>query len=377
MVCLKDSKIEPTTMLNLFGMPASATTGVVGVPLWDYVRDGLRDNLTIATSYYRRYPVRVDSAHLLAQLLYSIGILKNQPIDQLYSYLSTRALKAATACRLTSSINKGELHNGVFYGPGTREVIIAHDDEFDPWEAQRNWRDLRPVQVLYHSHSDLGLFPPNGERTSNDDGMAVISINVPMLAIQYREFFNHESQIAAASGENPRSIMFFLGAYPLTNMLYSHLDTAVFNRLYCRRFNIPLGDSVKKQPMYLTDFGDKLDQVQIQQLEQLAKRSQKFSDALSMIPMVTAHSLFDLTDLPDMAPTRQVIWALILSRMRLLSFAANATSQVARTQSGSEINHLLRLFTLYNPDKVFQAVLPPEVYYDVKRDMEEIFADMA
>lgn len=363
-------------MLNLFGLPTSTTSGIASVPFWDYLKTGLQQNLQLTTTYYRRFPVRIDSSHLLVKLLNAVGVLKNQPVDLFYNYLSSRGLKAAMACRMTSSISKGELFQGVFYGPDCHEIIIAHDDDFDPVWVSENWTTLRPIQVLHHPYSDLGLYVPNGQVSSLEEGLAVIAINVPMLAIQYREFYNRETEIAETSGENPRSIMHFLGAYPINHMLYSQLDVTLVNRLYNLSFGIPLSESVKKHPFYLTNYEDKLNQVQEQYLEILSRKNQNFNGVLSSIPMVTASNLLEFSKVPDMAPTRQVIWGLILSRLKLLALVSKLSQKSSRTMSGSEANQLLKLFTLYNTDKVFQAALPPDLYFDAKHDIDEIVQDL-
>lgn len=364
-------------MTTLFGLPTVSSYGIVTFPIWNYIKAGLQQNLNTAIEYYRQYPLRIESSHLLVKLLYSLGISKTEPIESFYNYLSIKSLKVAAMCRFTTAISKGDIYDGVFYGPGNREIVIAHDDDFDPIWAVKNWRNLEPIKVLSHPFSDLGLHVPNGQKSSIEEGVCVIAVNVPMLAIQYREFYNLETEISLKTGENPRSIMHFLHAYPLNNMLRSHLDMVLFNRLYNLLGGIPFGVTTRKHAFYQTDFSQKLEMLEAEQLKALSNKVYDFNGVLSSIPVVSSNDLLDLAQIPDIAPTRQVVWALILSRLRMFSFVARVSNKPAHTANGAVANQIVRLFQLYNADKVFQTVLPPEMYYDARKDMNTIIELMS
>lgn len=360
-------------MQNLFGIDRDTNPGVVSLPEWDYTRLGLIKNLDTTTDYYRRYPLHVDSSHFLIKLIYSAGIYRAMPVERYYAYLQTRALGVAMANKMTTSISKGEVFDGVFYGPGTKEIIIGHNEEFDFYEAEANWQDLRPIRILAHPRSDLNLNIPDGTKTSYETGAAVISVNIPMLVIQYRKFRLIEEAEAVANGGNPRSPMQFLFSYPLTNALYSHLDVCVFNRLYNLLTGAPMGTATKNHPFFLTDFTDKLNRIQQKQLDILRNSQIKSFDGLmKTIPLVDSKDLSEMATLPDVAPTRQVVWGLALSRLHLLSFLFRCTGKDPRTRNGMEVNRIVLAFQRMKTDQALKSSLPLDLYFDVKQDIDAV-----
>jgi hypothetical protein len=361
-------------MQKLFGFDKGADEGVVTVPDWNYLKAGFQASLDIVTAYYRTYSGRVDASHFLIKLIYGVGVPRALPLDRFYAMASAKALGVAMANRMTSPISKGQLFDGVFYGKGVREVLIGHDDDFDFQDAARNWQALQPIKVLSHPKSDLGLNIPDGTGDGLEEGVAVISINIPMLALQYRQWAAQEWQKAVDEGDSPKGITHFIYSYPLTNMLYSHLDVTIFNRLYNLLNNIPLASINKRHSFFLTDYDNKLNVVQKKQLDILRAGQRSFEGMLRTIPMVSVDNLSQLAALPDVAPTRQVIWALALARLEMLSFLFKVTEQSPRTRSSAEVNRIVRNFQLYRTDKALQSSLPYNLYFDARRDINAIVA---
>lgn len=359
-------------MQKLFGFDKVVNEGVVTVPDWDYLRAGFLTSLATVTSFYRSHAGRVDGSHFLIKLIYGVGVPRALPLDRFYAMCQRVSLGVAMANKMTSSVSKGDLFKGVFYGKGVTEVLIGHDEDFDFEDAAKNWQQLRPIRVLSHPKSDLGLKIPDGTGDGLEEGVAVIAINIPMLALQYRQWSEIEWARAEEAGDSPAGITQFIYSYPLTNMLYSHLDVTLFNRLYNLLNGIPLASINAKHSFFLTDYTNKLNKVQKQQLDILSRSQRKFNGMLETIPMVSCSTLAELAHLPDIAPTRQVIWALALSRLEMLSFLFKASALEPRTRNGAEVNRIVRNFQLYRTDKALQSSLPYNLYFDAKRDIDTI-----
>ena len=370
--CLYGAPYSSTTIMQtLFGLEKDNGQGIVSVPAWNYVRLGLLNNLKTVVSYYRRFPLRIDASHFLIKLIFSLGVSRNQPVDRFYADVQSRALNAAMTRGMTTSISKGQLFDSVFYG-GCKEIIIGHDEDFDFVEAERNWRDLQPVRILHHPITDLGLNVPDGERYSLEDGLAVIAINIPMLALQYREFRRYEDELAERTGENPRSIANFLYSYPLLNAMGSHLDAVVFNRLYHLLKGYPMGVSQRRHPFYLTDYSANLDAAQKTVLEVLAKNHRKFDGVMRSVPLIVQDNLAEFARLPDVAATRQVLWGLAAARLQLLSFLFQAQRDDPYIRNASEVNRIVKNFRLWNTDKALSSSLPVDLYFDLKSDLTKV-----
>lgn len=359
-------------MQNLFRLISPITQGVLTFPEWLYIRNGLQRNLTTVIQFYRTNPTAVQSSHFLVRLLHAITVPQSQVIERYYDNVDAIALNVSMALKMTSSIAPGELFDGVFYGKGNAEILIADNESFDIFEAHEKWRDLVPVKVLRHARSDLGLNIPDGTLTGVETGLAVITINIPMLAIQYRAFRLNEMAITDNENESQKSIMQFIRMYVLTNMLTSHLDYSLFNRLNNLRTGAPMGESRKHHSFYLTDFSRNLDSLYKRLLQLLVNNGRDFPGTLRNIPAIGYKDMEGVMLLPEMAQTRQVVWALVIARLPMLVFLFKILKEGPATKNRREVNAIMRNLLAYKTDNVFRIRLPLELYYEVQADVEEL-----
>lgn len=358
-------------MLSLFDSPPPLSGGVLRYPDWNYVRDGLRRNVAKVVQYYHQNPTAVQSSHFLVRLLHSLTVPKSLPVGRYYDNVDAIALNLSMALKMTSSIYKGEIFDGVFYGDGSREILIAHHDWFDPELAHKNWKFLQPVRVLRCPHTNLGFNIPDGKRASSETGVSVISINIPLLAIQYRAFRKEEEEMAELTGiDSQRSIYQFIRMYPLTNMLFSQTDVVVFNRIFSRLEGAPMGESSRKHSFYLTDFAPKLNAVQDKILDGLQRTNRDFYTTMRTVPVVFKDTVADVAVWPDMAPTRQVVWALVIGRIPLLRFLFDTAKGGVKTRNAQEYNQLVRDIKSYRSESLFRSMLSGDLLLEVQQDLE-------
>jgi hypothetical protein len=352
------------------GMPTMYATN------WHYARDGLRHNLKKVVEFYHTHSMAVESEHFLVRLLQSITTPKALPLDRYYAIVDALSLNLGMALKMTSSISKGHVFPGTFYGPGCTEVLIADDADFDAAAVTRNWENVQAIRVLRHPRSDLGLNLPDGKRTGSEEGIAVIAINIPMLAVQYRAFRLREDEYAARTGEPGRTIQQFVHMHVLPNMLYSHFDYVMLNRIYNLESGRPLGESTKPHPFYITDFSQKLNAVHSTILTNLKAVGQDFTGVLRSIPVVTKETLDDALAIPEMAPTRQVVWALALSRFPAINLMVDlvegGNQGGAQTRNQQQLNILMQAVRQYRSGGYFSSVLSGDVLYDVDEEMDNL-----
>jgi len=350
--------------------------GILKDPNWLYVKMGLHRNLSSVINFHRKNPMAVHSNHFLVKLLYSITVPQSQNIERYYDNVDAIALNVSMALKMTSSIFKGHVFDGVFYGKSNTEILIGHNESFNPFEADKNWMNLVPVKVLRHPRSDLGLNIPDGTNTGSESGLAVISINIPLLAVQYRAFRLNEMRINSNEDgeqfESQRSAMQFIYMYVLPNMLASHLDYAIFNRMYNLEIGAPLGDSSKPHSFYLTDFDNKVTVIQNNLLNNLHRVDKDFPGILQSIPVVTKETSYDAMKLLDVAETRQVIPALFLARLNVLSFLFKIAKNGAGEKNRSAINLIVRTVKYFGYDSLYKSFLPYDLYAETMAEINEL-----
>lgn len=358
-------------MLSLFDSPPPMSGGVLRFPEWNYVRDGMRRNVATAIQYYQQNPTAVQSSHLLVRLLHSITVPKSLPTERYYDNVDAIALNVSMALKMTSSIYKGQVWDGVFYGAGSTELIIAHNEWFDSGTAHRHWKRLQPIRVLSSPHTNLGYNIPDGRRSQSETGVSVISINIPMLAIQYRAFRQEEEQWAEQNGnDSQRSIYQFLRMFPLTNMLLSQTDVVVFNRILARLIGAPLGESSRKHSFYLPDYSLKLNQVQDKILDGLERVGRDFHDTMRTVPLVFNDTVAQQMFWPDIAPTRQVVWALLIGRLPLLHFLFDSAKGGVRVRNRKEYDQLVREVRSWRSESLFKSMLSGDLLVDITDEIK-------
>lgn len=357
-------------MQTLFNLLPSAGQGVTRFPDWLYVREGLRRNLATVLRFARTHSIAVPSNHFLVTLLQSITVPQSHNLERYYDLVDGMALNLSMALKMTSSIYKGKVFYGTFYGPGNDEILIAHTEGFDYEEVDRTWWKHEPVKVLRHPMSDLHLGIPDGKSHNFEYGLSVITINIPMLAVMYRAFRRNEGAIS--DGDSERSLMHFVRMFVLPNMLASHLDIALFNRFDRLRFGAPLGESHFKHTFAMPDYSDRVDASYGKVVKHLEESRKNFTGLLKSIPAVTAEDMLEVMAVPDMPPTYQVMWALMVSRLPALQYLVQMGQRGGAATNQQQLNIIASFVRAYRSASTLNSVLPMDIRYDVEAEIASV-----
>ena len=363
-------------MYSLFNFMPETLSAVTKVSGWSNLQAGLQRNLNTVMQYYRTHPMAVESDHLLVRLLQSIDIPLSQNPERYQDNVQAMSLNLSMALKMTSSIYRGQIFPGTFYGPECPEILIADNDDFDVDVATKNWVEQVPVRVLRHPITDLGLKLPNGRDNSTDSGIAVLVINIALLACMYRAFRLAEVERCAEFQEGEqRSIMQFIHMFVLPNIMPSHLDHVLFNRLHHLAMGAPIGEARRAHSFPLIDWTQKLDHVDDLLLEVLEKTGKDFRGIMREIPCVSVSNVDALMRVPDMAPTQQVVWSLSIARLPILDFLMRVSKGGASNRNRQEVNYVLHQIRSYRRNSMMK-VLPPDVMADVQFDISQIEAQV-
>lgn len=362
-------------MYSLFQNYSRKEYGILRLPEWAQYRDALRRNLATIIQFYNNTSYTVASDHFLVRILQSIALGRNMDTERYYANLTPLALTLASPLQLTSSISTGKLFNGIFYGKGNQEVIIAVDDYFDPIVAQKNWKSLTPVRVLRHPFTDLMLNIPNGQTKSIEQGLCVITVNIPMLAMQYRSFCQEEKlRVESGATDAMRNVMQYVAMYALPGMLFTHLDHALFNRMNHLWNNFPINHGRSLHPMQLLDVGRQVSSLHLRMIEQLKRSGYNFAQTLAYIPGAVQNDMEKAMLVPDVVPTRQVLWSIVLARLPVLLFLFNTAKNGAKIRDQKEVDQIAETFLQLKRQRVFESSLPPEIYKQTMVLIDKIVA---
>lgn len=305
-------------MQTLFNSTTSSTKGVVLSPMWSQARGGLTRNLVQVVNYHQTRNFAVRSNHLLPRILNSFRVSLDSTVERYYEMIDAVAPYMSMTMKLSNSIYQGQLWDGVFYGAGTHEIIVGHNEPFELYECVKDWKNAVPVKILDHCKTDLEMHIPNGVSYSNETGYAVIAVNLTMLAVMWRCFLI-EQRKQMDKGLSPLTTPQFVHTYVLPNALASHLDIALVNRMVALAAKTPLGKPVRKHPMALGDYTTPTDRVLKETALHLKQANLSLHDMLCNIPAVTSVNAAEALQLPGLAPTRQYAWVEVVARVKVIA----------------------------------------------------------
>lgn len=351
-------------MYTLFHRPELHTSGGVKFFQMLRLRQVLQRSLNRITYYHRQYPRAVPSNHFLIRLLMSLNVPTSMDIGVYSDKVSDIAFDVARAVKMTSPYSRGHVfHPGVFYGESVSEILIASIDPYDTDLLDSNWRDLQSIRVLSHPKTDLWMHVPDGRYSTPEGGFAVMVVNIPMLAAQFVQWRRERARIE--KDESPRSIAQFLMEIPLPNMLPTHLDNAIVNRLINRYFDIPTPTIKNPHPFALPNVAPEIDHVLERYLEALHGRQWRFDTILDSLPVAASSNYHDVIKLPDMAFTKQVEWAVTIARLPLVTWLVQMNARSNNHSNSQNLRYIKQYLRSLRLDNSLREALTPTRYEEV------------
>lgn len=360
-------------MFQLFDLRQSPNPSTKRAQDWVNVANGLRQNLKSVQDYYRSHSLAVPAEHFLVTLINSFGLPTSMNLDRYYVNILERADDLGRVLNLTSPISRGKVLKQSLLGTGYTEAVLALNEDFDYESAYQNWREQTPLRCLRHPVSDLSLLTYSKTQAYTDTGVMITSLNIPLLAVMYKGFRNHEQALAKADPEYvQRTVMHFVHMFVLTNMLPSFLDCALFNRVYRLTRGIPLGERLGRHPFHLTDWSSRCNHSQSDILKRLESGKMDMNTMLCNIPLIDEFSLHEQCILPDVAKTRQVMWLLIMARIRYVIWLVEMSQKNGNTQDEGFINRLKRFLIRMKQNNQIITQLPLAFKEELEEDLDDL-----
>lgn len=305
-------------MYTLFDITEADRRHHITIPTFEHVKNILHTQTQKVQDYHRFFNNHTPSNHLLIRLIYSLNVSFER---ELFSYVGAardRTDKLAKTYKLIHPTNqKVETWDGTFYNTNTAEYIIASDENFDIAMAWEKWESIVPVKIHSHPFTDMSVGIPNGKYPMQlTKGPAVISINIPMLALQYRAWVTHRQN----RDETSLNLQSFVHNYVLTNMVKRHLEICLINRTIAFCTEQPISEFTRQHPIQVTNYSGKVDEVLIARDKYLGQRKVDFAQLYLVYKPLYFESWAKILKLPKMAPTRFSRWIFLLSYLPYIEF---------------------------------------------------------
>ena len=359
-------------MQSLFNRNDHRSFSLTRYAQWDTLRSQLQINIDSVIRYYSTRVQAVKSNHLLARILNSLNVPHSLPTERFFQLVSDIALSQSMVFQISSPLSQGRVHRGVFYGPNSSEILVYDSASADAVSSARDWKNIQAVRVVSHPRTDLDLLLPNGKDVSYEDGVSVIAIDIPLLALQFRQF-----SLEMASRDQTEVILgvtHFIHMYVLPNMLKTQTDITLVNRVAHLFHSKPMPRCKIHHPFRLIDIERQLNQMHQQIICDMQNKNMVIEQVFRTIPAVTSADGYDALQLPQQYCNRQIRWTEMVARIGYLVMAFEIMGRSSLHANLTELNHLVRLIKTIENEQGLIGFVPGSVYLQVKEQMDEILS---
>lgn len=265
------------------GNPSLITTGKES-----YIFRAIENKLQRVILNIRRSVYTVRSDHLLVQILQHLDTQSNSHNDgDFYRRVIIESERICSAMDITSVNHiQRNTQRGVFYNaPGLHEYYIATPNGYlDSISSREHWMSFQPVKVLYHPFCDLSMRIKDGSKMKSAGrsdllkNIAVVQIDIPLLALQYRRW-----REATDNYDVRPTIMQFVYQYPIMNLLYSDTVVNYFNGYSSE---LGLSDRLPQDTNFGFGLPDADNYVEKQQHDIITKLIDMRSDPVSLMKQI-------------------------------------------------------------------------------------------
>lgn len=359
-------------MLSLFNEDMFHRARIYNIPSESVLKRKYVEDYTRLHSYLLSRKFTLPNDHVLVKLMKTVNVSFKR---DLYDYVETvrdAVPDLEAMLKLTSPLNFYlPNYKSNFYNNKCTEVLISVREDFDIAMATKHWKNLEPLKVISHPFTDLSYTPLVGKYISgNASGMVYIFIDIPKLMFQYRMWVRDRLM----NKQPVEEVSKFLIDYPLFNMMKSHTDVTLFNRIVNILRNQPSEQYNPKISLATVDNTKYADDTAKVFVAQIIKSPIRFDEIIQNMPTVFNKDFINVIRLPDMAKTRQVKTVLVGARLKLFEFLLEVNALQNSSINRSWLNTINTELRYLNTENIMKYGLQSETDEQV-RNIKRLLVD--
>lgn len=334
-----------------------------------FLKKNFNVNINHITDFYMEKNFSVKNNHILSRIIEQLPGYSG--VDDLV-YMD-RVIKSTPYLskyfKITSDIEYGLVHPPYFFGNKGEEILMSTFDYFNIDELKSNWKTAKPIKVIKQPRNDDRYLLPLGNDDGNRSGLAVCMINIPMLAMKYREFLKQQST-ALSNGEAALNKNNFVIKYVLPTMMEDIVDQTILNKLMDKFYGRETIEPKFKHRFPLMDVGVQLDRYLDDTLEFITANNYDFVNILRNIKLLYKDNAAELLMNPDLGFTMQSKWAMIVSKLDVMVFLIDAAKDIDMNRH--YINDWKKLVVRFKNEGILKEVFSNQLYTDIREKIKRI-----
>lgn len=253
--------------------------GVKISPVFNKAARKLDSNIDKVISYYMSNPTFVPNEHPIVKLLAGLTVDLEQSDEILHRQIYNRRDSIAAGVGISTTRNKGEMHPYAFY---CKNCMLVGSEFGDVLEIT-SWVNISAVRPLTHPVESLQPTLPNQIKLLNNEDYAVIGVDIPLLAVQYKHWLIHEMRKPAIERNNTAH---FVSKYVFSTMIFHHMVIVLRNRYLAEYSETYRNDVMPKIPLHLEDLERYFDAGMEEIIFDINLSGRTFSEAMVRMPML-------------------------------------------------------------------------------------------
>jgi hypothetical protein len=343
----------------------SPITGLVMPTDLNYLRRLYTFNNDSITSYYKDRNFAIKNTNILSRILEHFPYYQEYDSYRYVSYSMDKIKYLSKHFKFTSEIEKGVVHPAHFFGNKGEELIIADFEQFDISELDKNWQMANSISFLRMHRNDSKLLLPSGKNDESKVGLSTILINIPKLALQYRNFLIQQSKNVLYDKPVYNKNHFVI-KYVLSNTIKEIVDHMVLNRVMDRFYGNEIVSPKYKHKFKIFEPNTQLDRYVEQTIDVITNKKLDFINTLSNIHLMFKLNATELLTLPEILYTRNIKTMLFISRLDHIVFLYDIAEQSKSLGMNKHyLNDFSRLAKRTLRDNMFNGMFS----YETEKDL--------
>lgn len=281
----------------------------------DYIRRLYIFNRDAIYDYYQGRNFSVKNTNIISRIIEHLPPHLGYDTHRYLEYVDSKLVYLAKHFKFTNDLEEGVLHPPYFFGNDGEEILFAGYENFNVTEFVSSWKSAPCVFALHHHRNDNRFLLPLGSDDGNLGGLSSLYVDIPKLAVKWREFVRMQLGADIQLSKNH-----FVTKYVLNTCMDSVIDHTLLNKVMDRFYGRQVVEPAKKHRFKIFEPSTQVDRYVEDTIDMLQSKSLDFVAMLRHIKLVFHEDAAKLLVLPDFGATRQSKAALLSTRIDHMCF---------------------------------------------------------